>query len=270
MKKNNPALVSIVVPTYNQAQYVEACLDSIMNQTYRNIEIILVNDASPDDTDTIVQTYIQNLESEYDYVADFRNGKPVKKKDPRYPHPRPKILYIKNRRNKGATITYNIGFSKAKGKYSTFVPSDDIILPHHVATLTDMLEKGYDFAYSDFCVIEDNFRINFCYQLPDYDFNECLARWYRLGPSHLFKMRLFKEQGGFDPRYKLANDYDLFLRFAMQGARFVHAPTTLYYKRSHQNRRQGQWRLSNYQKLIDESTKCALRGRNWINFQATR
>jgi glycosyltransferase involved in cell wall biosynthesis len=258
-------LVSVIVPTYNQSAYLWSCLDSLMHQCYSNLEIIVADDASPDSTREVTQDYMAKLEDMHEVIVDSRGEEIVREVKPRYPVPRPKIRYFRNQENLGASGNYNAGFSKAKGEYVTFVPSDDIVLPTYIAELVGALEKGYDFAYSDFILIDDMVRINAYYRLPEYDFTACLAKWYRLGPSHLFRKALFDAHGGFDSTFRLANDYDLFLRFAIGGARFVHIPQALYYKRSHEKRRQGQWSLNNYDRIIEESIQCANRAREWIS-----
>lgn len=59
MKENNKILVSIIVPVYNVRNYIEKCLESLVNQTLKNIEIIVVNDGSPDDSQVIINQYTQ-------------------------------------------------------------------------------------------------------------------------------------------------------------------------------------------------------------------
>lgn len=99
--------LSVVIPVYNVYPYLRQCLDSIVNQTYRNLEIIIVNDASP-------------------YIDDDEICKEYAEKDER-------IKYIKHNINKGLGGARNTGIKIATGKYITFVDSDDYIL--------------YDFAY---------------------------------------------------------------------------------------------------------------------------
>lgn len=254
-------LVSIVVPTFNQAEYITPCLDSIMFQSYPDLEIIVVNDCSTDDTDEVFKDYLCKLDDSYSIVTKSENGSIIRQECKRYAEKGRKIIYHSNKENIGATKTYNKGFSMAKGEYATFVPSDDMLFPGHVFYLVDCLVKGYDFVYSDFYVVDDLFHIKGCYSLPDYDFTTCLADWYRLGPSHLFSMSLFRQYSGFDTNYTLANDYDLFLRFAMGGGRFFHYPKVLYFKRSHEHRRSGQWEKDKYDLMIKESICCSQRAR---------
>lgn len=101
--------VSVVVPVYNMEDKIKRCLDSLVNQTLKDIELIVINDGSKDKSDEIIKKYV----SKY-----------------------PNIIYI-NRSNKGISYTRNEGIKKAKGKYIGFVDSDDY------AEL-DMYEKMYN------------------------------------------------------------------------------------------------------------------------------
>lgn len=95
------SLISIIVPVYNQEKYLSRCLDSILNQTYKNLEIVCVDDKSTDSTAEIIKRY-----------AD---------KDSR-------VVYYRNT-GKGVSSARNYGIEKAKGDYIGFVDSDDFIQP---------------------------------------------------------------------------------------------------------------------------------------------
>ena len=104
--KNNP-LVSIVVPIYNTAKYLLACLDSIINQTYQNLEIILVDDGSTDDSYQIAKDYAKN-------------------------DPRIKLIHQKNA---GQSAARNHGIERATGEYIGFIDSDDLVAKDFVEQL---------------------------------------------------------------------------------------------------------------------------------------
>ena len=90
--------ISIIVPIYNAEKYISKCLDSIINQTKKELEIILINDGSTDRTEEIIKKY-----------QDKR------------------IRYFKNK-NQGIGKTRNFGIDKAKGKYLLFLDSDDFLV----------------------------------------------------------------------------------------------------------------------------------------------
>jgi glycosyltransferase involved in cell wall biosynthesis len=100
-------MVSVIVPVYNVESYLEKCLDSIVNQTFRNIEIILVDDGSTDISHQIMEVY-----------AD---------KDQR--------VTLIHQSNKGVSAARNTGLFQAKGDYILFVDSDDYIIPETISTL---------------------------------------------------------------------------------------------------------------------------------------
>lgn len=90
--------VSIIVPFYNVEKYIKKCLDSVLNQTYNNYEIIIINDGSTDNTSKILESY--------------KSDKKIK---------------IINQENKGLSNARNTGVSNAKGDYILFIDSDDFI-----------------------------------------------------------------------------------------------------------------------------------------------
>lgn len=109
--------VTIIVPVYNAEQYLKACLDSIVSQTYRNIEIFLIDDGSTDNSGIICDEYAM--------------------KDKR--------IRVFHNENKGVSYSRNLGISKATSKYLLFVDSDDVIEKEYVYDLVRPIEKkDYD------------------------------------------------------------------------------------------------------------------------------
>lgn len=110
-------LISIIVPIYNNSRYLEECINSILNQTYKNLEIILVNDGSKDDSLNICEK--------------------IMKKDKR--------IIVVNKKNTGVSDTRNVGIDIAKGKYIVFVDSDDVIDNNMIFSLYKIaIEKNVD------------------------------------------------------------------------------------------------------------------------------
>ena len=116
-------LISIIVPVYNVEQYIQRCLNSIINQTYKNLEIILVDDGSPDQCPQICD----------DYAA----------KDSR--------IMVIHKKNGGLSDARNAGLDICKGKFISFVDSDDWIDTNYIKTLFDLLtETKTDIAIGNF------------------------------------------------------------------------------------------------------------------------
>lgn len=112
--KVKDSLVSIVFPCYNHAQYLKECLDSILNQTYKNIEVIVLDDASTDNS--------------YDIMKEYA------KKDKR-------IKVLQNKKNEGCIASGNIAFKKAQGKYINFFSADDKMVPTNIQKKVEVLER---------------------------------------------------------------------------------------------------------------------------------
>lgn len=104
---SNNKKVSIVVPVFNVGKYIKKCIDSIIMQTYKNIELILINDGSTDNSDDICQKY----------AKQYNN-----------------IIYI-SQENKGVSYARNVGINKASGDFIMFIDSDDYIDNSVVETL---------------------------------------------------------------------------------------------------------------------------------------
>lgn len=107
-------LVSIIIPVYNTEKYLRTCLDSIVKQTYSNIEIIIIEDNSPDHVNSIL----------CEYEKEFKN-----------------IKVIHNPINLGIATTRNIGLEEANGDFILFVDSDDFIDITTVENMVDLVKK---------------------------------------------------------------------------------------------------------------------------------
>ena len=110
-------LISVVIPVYNVQAYLEKCVDSVLNQTYRNLEVILVDDGSPDNSPAICDSYA--------------------KKDSR--------VRVIHQENKGVGAARNVGVAQASGDWIAFVDSDDWIEPTMYEEMLDSaLRQGSD------------------------------------------------------------------------------------------------------------------------------
>ena len=117
--------VSIIMPSYNTAEYIGQTIDSVLAQTYTDWELIIVDDCSQDNTDAVVACYTD-----------------------------PRICYLKNDVNSGAAVSRNRGLREAKGRYIAFLDSDDLWDRDKLnIQLSYMKEKGYAFTYTDYRII---------------------------------------------------------------------------------------------------------------------
>jgi glycosyltransferase involved in cell wall biosynthesis len=264
-------LVSVVVPSYNQAHYLEAALDSVIFQDYPNIEIIICNHGSTDNTSEVIASFCENVgKNKVSFLKHMdysEEGRFVREYVPRYPQNR-RIVVLESKENIGGTRSYNEGFMRANGKYCTYLVGDDRFQLNGVRRMVEVLEReNCDFVYSDMVIVDDKDRILQKLSKPDYSFESCFADWFHLGVSKLYKTTLHQVSGFYDPEYRNANDYDMYLRFALDGCRFVHIPEVLYYLRSHDPNNKNEpasWRGDGYRNLIRESSLCASRAREAV------
>ncbi len=261
-------LVSVVVPTYNQAGYLPVCLDSIWFQDYENLEIVVVDDASTDGTRKVLDDYAEALMHDiasYAVFYDTDRDEILRRSHPRYPSKGRHLRVLRNETNRGSTRTYNRGFRACKGVYCTYVASDDFCHPDMIRTLVNALEEAEaDFAYSDMLVVDDRQRVLRRFTLPDYSFEACFRDWYLCGVSKLHKRSLHERFGYYDEDY-LANDHELYLRFAKGGVRFTHVPRALYSVRHHgPARREGVHAPANWTRLVNESKRLVRAARDFM------
>ncbi len=262
--------VSIVIPTFNQVRYLPTCIDNCLFQTYPNLEIIIVDGGSTDGTKAFLNELMGQISTKTcnPVVKMTDDGAIVRKQIQVYPQNR-EIQIVSFQEDIGPTRTYNEGLARVCGKYCTYIVGDDIPHPHMIEELVLILEStGVDFVYSDINLVDDQGRIIRQMKIPDYKFESCLARWFHLGVSRLYKTEWHYKVGLMDESFVSANDYDHYLRFAMAGAKFYHLPRILYSVRYHgEDRKTGQHTEDRYNRLIKESKLCAKRAREWLSVQ---
>ncbi len=135
----NNGLVSVVMPSYNTAKYIAESIESVINQTYPYWELIIVDDCSTDDTDSVVANYLSDT----------------------------RIRYLKNETNSGAAISRNYALREAKGKWVAFLDSDDVWLPEKLETqIAFMLENDYKFTCTDYRIRLNGTWLPYVYTSP--------------------------------------------------------------------------------------------------------
>ncbi len=260
-------LCTVVVPAYNQGRYLAACLDSLWFQDHKDLEIVVVQDASTDDTPQVLAAYQERLPrdtvsyaSRYDPDTDTLE----RVHHPRYPAAGRSLRVIEHPRNMGLAAALNTGFSAATGQACTYVPADDWCLPQMIAELARALEHTpADFAYADMLIVDDAMRVVRRFDLPDYSFSRSFADWYLCGNCKLYRRELHARFGFYDTAL-LAHDHDLFQRFALGGARFVHVSKALMAVRDHAERQVDIHAPDNWARLIGESKSVVLKARKHL------
>lgn len=221
--------VSIIMPSYNTARYIRESIESVLNQTYTNWELIIVDDCSSDNTDEI--------------VAKFTDGR---------------IKYFKNEKNSGAAVSRNKALQEAKGKWIAFLDSDDLWMPEKVEKqIKFMTDNGYAFSYTNYIEIDENSvskgkmitgpkRVN-KRKMRDYSYIGCLTVMYDAEKVGLIQIEDIKKN----------NDYAMWLKVIKKADCFLLGEVlSKYRKRSGSIRSHGYTELIKWQyKLYREAEK---------------
>lgn len=182
-----PALVSIITPSFNQAAFLEATIQSVLAQTYPNIEYILIDGASDDGSLAIIKRYQKHF------------------------------TYWQSNKDAGQTDAINQGLTRAKGKYQAWINADDILLPNAVEEAVKYLdqhsETGLVYGQADFINASGKIIGQFPAAQTDY---KKLMRGYVHVPQQaaFWRSDLWKKVGPLDQSFFFAMDYDLWVRLA--------------------------------------------------------
>lgn len=204
-------IISVVMPAYNAEHYIAEAIDSILNQTYSDFELIIVNDGSQDKTEEIVLSY-----------SDDR------------------IKYLKNETNLGICKTLNKGINVAKGRYIARMDSDDISLPSRLGTQFIFMERHPNIvvAGSDIIIFGDGISPHLGAMLHNPQeckagllFNSCFAH-----PSVIIRKEVLeKEHLIYKDEYKGLEDFELWWQLAKYGdLTNIHKPLLKYRRHSQQ------------------------------------
>lgn len=222
MKNNRiKGLVSIVVSNYNNAKYVKQCLNSLINQSYKNIEIIIIDDCSKDNSVRVIQSWI----SKRSYKDKI------------------KIKFLRMPKNIGFSGAVTVGMYLARGEYIAMQDSDDVSQKNRIELQVKYLQENEDIMMvgSNYYVFEDSLKEariepNFVV----YGRNNILEDFAQ-GKSPvcfgtiLFKGSIFDEIGGLTRKLAGAEDYDFIQKSVINGIDNIDKP--LYFYRSHEGQR---------------------------------
>ena len=198
MSESSLPLVTVIVPCYNHEKYVETCLDSIFRQSYKNIEVIVVDDCSPDNSAEV----IKKLQQKYDFK------------------------FIEHTENWGLPKTLNQAIKISSGAYITFLASDDLFVPDSIKVRVDWLNSNSQYlaVCGDAEVIDENDKVTNSSYIKDirgvsYDFivenfeRSIIVNWFIPGPVFLCKRNIFDSVNvGLYDETLLFEDRDMYLR----------------------------------------------------------
>ncbi|MHA6193670.1 glycosyltransferase family 2 protein [Pseudomonas wadenswilerensis] len=225
-------LVSICIPVYNHQQYVEQCIRSIIAQDYQRIELIVIDDGSPDNSAAVVESLIATCDARFERF-EFRS-----------------------RANKGLSGTLNEGLEWSRGEYFCVIASDDAMLPVKTSTLVGYLESHPDCAgaFGGISVMDDDGRVvgEINPHARTCEFSDVfLAKVKLLAPANLLRTEVVRRIGGFNPDVKV-EDWDMWLRMTSQGENLhITGKLVSLYRRHDSNT------SKNYELMQNEMAKIA-------------
>ena len=183
---------SIIIPCFQQAKYLEECIGSLIEQSYSDFEILLVDDGSPDNTKEVAQA-ISKKENRLQYLY-----KP----------------------NGGLSSARNYGIQHAKGEYLVFLDSDDTLKPHFLQHIYNELSSGAEIAVTGYSYFNDSQSIHRSVSISsDLKFQSIIGSNICPPVSIGIHKSFLEKTGLFDERLNSAEDWDLWVRFFKAGAK---------------------------------------------------
>ena len=198
---NNP-LVSVIIPAFNAQELIDETLDSILAQTYKHLEVIVVDDGSTDQTSQVVLSY----------------------------HPR--VHYYYQRNSGGCAVPRNTGIERSSGEFLCFIDADDVMAPDRIAHQVDFMERhpSVGLAFCDY----RNFNEEGSY--PSSHFQTCPRLWpqlrerrelildnpcellaqenFGIAGSFFIRRNILKFESGFEPTLRSCEDFHFYYRLA--------------------------------------------------------
>jgi glycosyltransferase involved in cell wall biosynthesis len=220
--------VSVVIPTYNHARYLRYALESVINQSYPNLEILVVDDGSTDETSELVKGFHSDV-----------------------------INYL-YKQNGGTPSALNYGLSRATGEYICWLSADDAFRGDKVSQQVALMESDQrlGFSYTSFVVIDANdveqYQVNSPYYLDKQEMvTKLLEGCFINGSSVMMRGSALKQIGMFDESLPQAHDYDLWFRFLRHFSCGFLEESLLAYR----------WHGENMSQNPDEMCSAIVRGR---------
>lgn len=179
--------ISIILPVYNGETYLRDSIESILNQTYSNFELIIVDDGSIDNSSEIAQNYV-NLDS--------------------------RVIYVRNAQNLKLPAALNLGFAKATGTYWTWTSCDNLYYKHAFAVMVAELEHDNEFGlvYADIETIDETGKV---VEYVSAGMPDDLIMKNVVGACFLYKKEVALKAGLYDLNCFLCEDYEYWLRIGL-------------------------------------------------------
>lgn len=209
MNKISEPMISIIIPSLNQGKYIKSCLDSIVKQDYKNVELILLDGGSTDESIDIIKDYEK-------YITFWRS-----------------------RNDEGQCSALIEGFNMAKGDLMGWLNCDDILLPNSLKRIAITYKNNpkADIFYGNFILIDKAGMLTHCQRVPKKYISWFAERghWIFNGTGCFFKPAVYRKVGGLNVGLNYVMDADLYIRMLNIGSKPKHTGHYLAAFRRHED-----------------------------------
>lgn len=200
-------LISVILPVYNGERFLRETIESVLNQTYKNFEFIIINDGSTDSSKEITSSYEDN-----------------------------RIVHLNLEQNRGVSNARNMGIALSKGEYIAFCDADDLCVPERLQCQLDYLlsHPTVDVCGSAYIIFSENGEEGLIQPLQtDQEIKEYFFKGNCMGqPTIMGKAAVFREYQ-YNPELEASEDYDLWARMGAGGVIFANLSSPLIRYRAH-------------------------------------
>lgn len=210
---NDKSLVSIIIPSFNHQAYIGQAINSVIAQTYQNIELIVIDDGSSDESLSVIHRLEDRCRKRF------------------------RRFTLITRENKGLSATLNEGLEWCKGEYVACLASDDMLYPNKTAVEIEHLRRSESAVavFSGITVLHDNsgYKRSIVKSVASYTFKDILFHKHHLpAPTQMLRMSAVRMTGGFSEDTPI-EDWDMWLKLTKDGARIDYIKETLAVYRIH-------------------------------------
>lgn len=202
---SSSSLITVYITSYNYGKYLKESIESVLNQTYKNFELIIIDDGSTDNSREIINSYSSNKKT--------------------------RIIF---QNNKGLNITNNIALRVARGKYIMRLDADDYLDNNALLVLLNTLEKddNIGLVFPDYYLVDSDGNILSVEKRHSFDKNVSLLDQPAHGACTMIRKKFLQILGGYDEQFKCQDGYELWIKFTKK-YKVTNVNTPLFYYRQH-------------------------------------
>lgn len=206
MSKKSP-LITVYITNYNYGKYIRNAIESVLNQSFNDLELLIIDDGSTDNSKEIIETY-----SGHENIT---------------------IIYQKNH---GLNITNNVALKASKGKYIVRLDADDFFEVNALEEMKNILEKDNDLGlvFPDYYIVDSNGNVLSEIKRHDFDKEVKIFDQPAHGACTMIRTNFLKELGGYDESYTCQDGYELWVKF-INKFKVTNINKTLFSYRRHNN-----------------------------------